>query len=366
MKITVPIDKVEEARSLLEAGADELYCGVYHSGWSAARCAANARLARYSLQSFAELKKVVQTAKGYKVPVYLTLNWHYQYKAAYNLVKEDLEKALNSEVSGFIVSDISLIKEIRKKCPDKPIILSTLTNCFNTSTISFFKDLGVARIVLPRDLSLRELGDLCDELKKEDIGLPLEFFVYNLVCTNVNGFCRYHNHLPSKKSMISLGRIVRAYRQAFYFLFPHLYVKYAAGFVKGYGKNNLRKPPCLMDYHATFISNAGGAREDKSPFWIGEPYGEICAACGIFYFKQFAIEYIKISGRGWPTKAKIQAVRFVAMLRDLLNGEAMSFDEFFKKGQETHHSVFGSHCRSAACHFPCFVKKRIEAKINGA
>jgi collagenase-like PrtC family protease len=75
MKITAPVNKAEEVRDLIEAGADELYCGVYHSEWYYTETRPNAKpTSKSSLKSFKDSEKIVQKAKKYNVPVYITLD----------------------------------------------------------------------------------------------------------------------------------------------------------------------------------------------------------------------------------------------------------------------------------------------------
>jgi collagenase-like PrtC family protease len=189
LKITVPIDTAKETEALIEAGADELYCGVYQPDWFSTAGTPNKRHSlNANLESFEDLKKVTATADKYRTPVYLALNSGYMFAGVLSLVKKDLASALQAGVSGFIVSDALLLKEIRRICPDKKIILSTLSNCFNIETISFFNDLGIGRVVFPRDLSLPELAALCGEIRGRGLNIPLEVFVQNLACRNVNGF----------------------------------------------------------------------------------------------------------------------------------------------------------------------------------
>jgi len=365
MKITAPIDKVEEVKYLIEAGADELYCGVYHSAWYNTLTRPNIKpSSKSSLKSFKDFGKIVQKAKGYNVPVYITLNAYYYRKDSYNLIKDDLEKAINLEASGFVVTDISLIKEIKRICKDKPIILSTMGNCFNTETISYYKDLGVSRIVFPRDLSLSELEYLYEELKRKNIELPLEIFVQNLTCRNVNGFCRYHGYLPSQKSQFLMDRIIRGFNKILTAFYPYLFVNYILPLEKKYRDKYCKPLPCMLKYKAVFISRFNNSKETVYPFWIGEPYQSICAACGIFYFKNFGIDYVKIIGRGLPTSKKIKDVRFIRSLTTILNEQSLDFDEFFKKGQENYYQIYGLHCKETECHYPSFVKKRIGAKID--
>ena len=366
MKIAAPFDKVKEVRPLIEAGADELYCSVFQPRWFSISGVPTPRpKSTCSLRSFKELKAAVRIAQELNTAVYITLNSYYHSRDALNLIRKDFKNALAAGVTGFIVSDIPLLKEIKKSAPDKPVVLSTMGNCFNTETAAFFKELGAGRIVFPRDLSLSELEYLCAEQKRKGLALQLESFVLNLRCRNVNGFCRCHGYPSISKSAGEplLSRFFQASTGLLAGRAPGMFTNACLYLLKR-TRNIYRKPtPCLMDYKATYISRSDNTRETIPRFYLGEPYDNICAACSIFYFREFGIEYLKIIGKGRPTESKIQDVKFIAALRGALNGH-QDFDEFLKKGQELYRQAYGAPCRQAQCHYPCFVKKRTEAEKN--
>lgn len=150
MKITAPINRVNETDVLIKAGADELYCGVYHSKWYGVGGRPNVKpSSRSSLKSFTELREIVSKAKVYNVPVFITLNSIYLSMQTFKLIQDDLRRAIDCEVGGFVVTSIALLKEIRRICKNTPVILSTMANCFNTETISYYNDLGVSRWFYP-------------------------------------------------------------------------------------------------------------------------------------------------------------------------------------------------------------------------
>jgi putative protease len=360
LKITAPINKVTETKALIEAGADELYCGVYHDKWYSIEGRPNAKpSSRSSLKSFAELQEIIKISGTYNIPVFITLNAAYNQKQSFELIKEDLKKAVDCNVSGFVVASIPLLREIRKISKDKPLILSTMANCFNSEAVSYYKDLGVSRIVLPRDLTISELANLRDELKAKKIDMPLESFVLNLTCRNVNGYCRYHGNKYHPASKVLSVRILRKIRGLLAYSPPKFYLNKISVIFKKYRDYNEKIQPCLLKYKANFISCKDKSKEKVFPFWIGEPYQAICAACSIFYLREFGIEYLKIIGRWLPTKVKIQDLTFISSLRNILNERSMDFDEFFKKGQENYRKTYGRNCKLSECHYASFIQNKL-------
>lgn len=78
MKLIVPISKVEEVLPIIEAGADELYCGVLPLEWykkyTNVASINRAERMRSNLKNFDELKQIVKMAHSYNIPVSLALN----------------------------------------------------------------------------------------------------------------------------------------------------------------------------------------------------------------------------------------------------------------------------------------------------
>jgi putative protease len=320
MKITAPICRLEEAGPLIAAGADELYCGVYHSGWFPTGAGPNTKpLSRPNLGSFAELARLTAFARARGVPVYAAFNGSHHLASSRALALEDIAKALRAGASGIILADNALIRAFRRLHPGVPLIVSTMANCFNSEAVSFYRDLGVSRIVLPRDLSLPDLGRLRSELDKKRLKVPLEFFVQNLTCRNVDGLCRYHSLRLLKTSR---------FRDS----------------VPG-------KVPCLLPYNAEFISRSGGRAGTDHGFRLGAARKKVCAACGMFHFRKLGIAYLKIVGRGLPAPVKIADVKFISALRDLLKKRRGGFEGFSGGAKKAYRRFYGRPCRPSECHF---------------
>ena len=80
MKILSPLDKPEEVEPLIEAGAEEFYCGVLEETWYIPYpvISINRRPAgKGHVRDFTALKKVTDRAHENNVPVFFTVNEHY-------------------------------------------------------------------------------------------------------------------------------------------------------------------------------------------------------------------------------------------------------------------------------------------------
>jgi len=77
---------------------------------------------------------------------------------------EEYVKELNDVgVDAVIVSDPGMFTVIRNTVPDLPIHLSTQASVTNYETVMFWYNLGVKRIVLARELSLKEIKEIRDK-----------------------------------------------------------------------------------------------------------------------------------------------------------------------------------------------------------
>ncbi len=89
-------------------------------------------------------------------------------------------------VDAIIVSDIGAIAEIKEKCPDLEIHLSTQANCMNYKAAEVYYNMGVKRIVLARELSIERIAEIAANKPKD---LELEAFIHGAMCMSYSGRC---------------------------------------------------------------------------------------------------------------------------------------------------------------------------------
>jgi putative protease len=174
-ELLAPAGNWDCVRAAVANGADAVYFGLPRF---------NARI-RADNFSEEDLPKVVDFCHRYGVKAYVAFN-----TLVFTHELDDAIKALlilsRSGVDALIVQDVGLIKLARRIVPDLPIHASTQMTLTSPEGVGFARDLGVERVVLGREVSLRELA----QFKADTPGsMPLEVFVHGALCVAYSGQC---------------------------------------------------------------------------------------------------------------------------------------------------------------------------------
>src|SRR5690554_362223 len=105
----------------------------------------------------------------------------------------DMEPVIEAGPDALIMSDPGLIMMVRERWPDQVIHLSVQSNVVNYAAARCWQTQGISRIILSRELSLREIG----EIRAECPDLEIETFVHGALCIAYSGRCLlsgYFNH----------------------------------------------------------------------------------------------------------------------------------------------------------------------------
>ena len=188
MKLISPVCAASEVEALIASGADEFFCGLVPESWS--RGQPHDWLNRRnpgtsSLRSLEDLERVVGAAARSDVPVFVALNGRY-FRPEHIAGLVDLAGGIAAAgARGVIVADLSLVLAIRKAKIPLEIHLSSVATCQNSQAAAFFADLGVNRVILPRNLSTREIGIMVGK----GVKVEYEAFFLNDGCTYEEGLC---------------------------------------------------------------------------------------------------------------------------------------------------------------------------------
>lgn len=181
-ELLAPAGDMEKLKFALQFGADAVYLGG--KNWGLRAYAGN-----FTME---EISEAVMYSHSMNKKVYVTVNIfaHNQDLVGLNDYLLSLHK---ENVDGIIVSDPGIIRIAKETVPELPIHLSTQENTTNWSSAQFWKEYGVKRIVLARELSLKEIKEI-----KQKVGVEIEAFVHGAMCMAYSGRCLLSNYLVGR------------------------------------------------------------------------------------------------------------------------------------------------------------------------
>jgi putative protease len=133
-----------------------------------------------------DLKDVVEHCHSRKnlTNVYLTTNI-----LVYDSELEDLEslilEAKDSGIDAIIVHDLAAIKIAKRN--NMKFHISTQANISNSESAEFYENLGAERLILARELSLKQIKSIKANISKCEI----ECFIHGSMCTSISGRCYF-------------------------------------------------------------------------------------------------------------------------------------------------------------------------------
>jgi putative protease len=185
VKVLAPLRNSEEVLALCEAGAHEFYCGLTPSGWEQAfgHASVHRRNPKSAgVPNLDDLYRIVALA-GPR-PVFATLNApSYPTGAVPRLVKFGRMLLEEVGVAALIVAEWELLLALCEQGLAPRLHISSLASCRNAGAAAFYRSLGVARVILPRHMTLREIEETAIP------GLEWEVFVLNDGCVFEEGIC---------------------------------------------------------------------------------------------------------------------------------------------------------------------------------
>ena len=173
MELLAPAGTMENFMAALESGADAIYLGgkVFN---------ARAHAANFGID---ELREAVRLAHILDVSVYVTVNI-----LIGDTELKDLEqyiKDLDSiGVDAIIVQDLAVAEIAKRVAPNIHLHGSTQMTAATLDAVHFYESLGFTRVVLARELSLKEIQHICKHCKAE-----IEVFVHGALCVCYSGQC---------------------------------------------------------------------------------------------------------------------------------------------------------------------------------
>ena len=184
IEVLAPAGNLEKLKIAYLYGADAVYIGG--KGFSLRTKAGN-----FSLPEIEEARGISQVLNK---KLYVALNVFLHNSE----VKEAIAylEALNKiKVDALIIADPGVVYLAKEYAPYIPIHLSTQANTQNWPACAYWQKQGVERIVLGREVGLKEINDI-----HQQVDISLEAFVYGAMCMAYSGRCMLSMHMTGKSA----------------------------------------------------------------------------------------------------------------------------------------------------------------------
>ena len=292
--IVAPVCSIDEIEPILRAGANEVYFGIMTKEWMDKYGNADFISRRQSeLSHFAtyeDLSGIVSRVNEHHGMATLALNSRYSERQL-PYIFEILEQWEARGGHSVMVADIELLIWLHDRRSKLKKQLSVMAGIFNSNSVAFFERFHISRMVLPRELSVEEMGKLIENTDKK---LEYEAIVMFQKCQYVDSFCHFSHFCNMEHG-------------------------------------------CQMEFLCDGIKVKNVDNNDlKTPF---------CAGCSLKRLLNAGVRHFKIAGRGYPVEWIVHSIKFI---RQILENDFHQPDVI----QRRYKSVFGSNCSPKNCYYP--------------
>lgn len=201
-EILAPASSLEVLKTAVEYGADAVYIGGEMYGL-------RAKAKNFSAE---DMKKGIDYAHERGKKVYVTANI-----TAHNRdlegVRGYFQELKEIQPDALIISDPGVFSIAREICPEIDVHISTQSNNVNYLTFRFWKEQGATRVVTARELSIKEIGEIRENIPEE---MEIETFVHGAMCISYSGRCLLSNYFTGRDA--NLGACTHPCRWKYYIM----------------------------------------------------------------------------------------------------------------------------------------------------
>ena len=183
-ELLVPAGSLEVLKIAVVFGADAVYIGGEAFGL-------RAKARNFSRE---DMEEGIAFAHARDVKVYVTANI-LAHNEDLTGVREYFLELKEIGPDALIISDPGVFQAAREICPEIEVHISTQANNTNYGTYLFWHSLGARRVVSARELSLKEIRDIREQIPEE---LEIETFIHGAMCISYSGRCLLSNYLTGR------------------------------------------------------------------------------------------------------------------------------------------------------------------------
>lgn len=198
-ELLLPAGNIEKMKYAIAYGADAVYLGVVDFSLRSMKSG--------DIINIENLKDAVNTAHKAGVKAYVTINI-FAHNEDIEKLPSFLEIIKDIKPDGLIFSDFGIYSMLKRNLPEIPLHVSTQANTLNYESVKFWRDLGVKRVILARELSLNNIEKISSKVPD----IELETFVHGSLCVSYSGRCLLSNYMTANERQSNHGNCAQPCR----------------------------------------------------------------------------------------------------------------------------------------------------------
>lgn len=184
IELLAPAGDINKLKTAVEYGADAVYLGGESFGLRKAS-------KNFSMEDIKWATDYLHK-RGKKIHVTLNIIPHNDDMEG---VEDYIKELYEIGVDALIVADPGMFMKVKEVAPDFPIHISTQGSVTNVETVKFWQKLGAERVVMARELSLKEVADI---IKEVGDSIEVETFAHGAMCMSYSGRCLLSNYMTGR------------------------------------------------------------------------------------------------------------------------------------------------------------------------
>ena len=276
IELLSPAGNMGKLKMAIRYGADAVYCAGQAFGLRAGSANFNNE----------ELKEAVEFVHAHGKKIYVTCNIIPHNEDLVGL-EEYLQYLESIHVDAIIVADLGIFLLAKRVAPGLELHVSTQANTTNYLTTEFWKEQGAARVVVAREVSIKDIKTM-----RESADIEIEAFIHGAMCISYSGRCLLSNYFTTTRDA-NRGQCAQACRWKYSLVESNRPGEYY---------------PIEEDQHGTYIFNSK----------------DLCLLKHIPELYEAGVDSLKIEGR-------MKSVHYVATVTKVYR-EAI--DTYLKEGKD--------------------------------
>ena len=183
-ELLAPAGDLEKLKIAVLYGADAVYIG-------GEAYSLRAKAKNFDKEAMAE---GIRFAHEHGAKVYVTANI-FAHNADFEGMADYFKEIYELGADAVLISDLGVFAVAREAAPDLEIHVSTQANNTNYQSARMWYQLGARRVVVARELSLREIREIREKIPTD---MEIEAFVHGAMCISYSGRCLLSNYLAGR------------------------------------------------------------------------------------------------------------------------------------------------------------------------